>query len=491
MLIGELAYDAFSEKRNITNVKFYISTLILFALVVVIGGVCGDSVSVRSFGGTILILGVVICIRFINGKNRCAFKILMYVVLTVELLLNFNYAFSTYSTKDLKVAYGDITSAQKEYQMLDTSNGVKRSINLKNQNSTSNYGEYYNISSTGAFNSYVNNNQMNTHQIFGYGSGKNYLSSNYVSSLTANSFANIKYIQMPFYSETAFKNISQYKYLGKINSYYVFENQYAGSLGYFVDDRNIKEVKVQDTEYQDMLDVLFSDDEHKLSCDQSVTLGNRNNGFQYVDENGNELKLSDVVKHNNMNDSSTRVKMVINFTAEADGEAYIYCDQMVYLGKVVKGKKYTFTINDPRNMYHYKDNCVISVRNIETEKEMIKKAQNSEWNDIDIQNDRIRGRINCPGDGVTVFSLAFSRDWKAYVDGKEVKVQCLKNSIVYIRTSKGEHTVTLQYSPYHYSVYKGISFGCFGLVILVYILSIIYKKSKKGRAWHLIRSVER
>ena len=102
---------------------------------------------------------------------------------------------------------------------------------------------------------------------------------------------------------------------------------------------------------------------------------------------------------------------------------------------------------------------------------------------ISIKNDAINGTTNYTKDGYTLFSLGYSKNWHAYIDGKEVEILNPYNSNLMIKTPAGKHTVTLKFVPYKLKTCQFITLGfwilCGIVCLLEYIMSrrLLNKKS--------------
>ena len=79
-----------------------------------------------------------------------------------------------------------------------------------------------------------------------------------------------------------------------------------------------------------------------------------------------------------------------------------------------------------------------------------------------------------------MLSLAWDRNWHAYIDGEEVEIEDFYDAMMFVKTPAGKHTLTLKYIPYGMKESKLISlcfwiftFGLFG------VMHIIKKRKQK------------
>lgn len=271
--------------------------------------------------------------------------------------------------------------------------------------------------------------------------------------------------------------VSRYKYLGKVDAYYVYENKYACSLGYYLplilNENQEESEKIGAVSLENM----FLKDTSQLYRSQIVRLDKE---FEYIDMSGTSIPRGEVYKNKQENeDFKTRIR--INFVPNATGDAYIYLDQLVYLGKVTKGKRHAFLINYPKDAYRLMDEYSISIQNVKMEKELLEKIRQNNWKNITLKHDTVEGDIDFQEDGAMMIALAYCKDWNAYIDGMSTKVYCFNDSNMVIKTKKGKHKVTLKYVPYHYALYQGISLLFFGITLGFALLEYFMKKRKERR----------
>lgn len=459
-LCGEIIYDCKALKVRLGRTKNAMIVLGLFVLAVLMQGFEKEFISTSGLVGSISVMVVLTVGVMLYNEKRNSLSLLIMGLLMVELFANYCYAVKEYNVEDLAVGYGDVNNAQKEYALLENSNGVDRSINIVNQNEIRNYGQYFNLSNTGAFNSYINNYQMNTNQMFGFGHGRNFISSNYSSSVVGCSLANIRYILCPVLSMDTMNSMVKYKYIGKSNAYYIFENDLACSLGYYVPLKfqgNRLEVKNNVTS----LESIFMPDTGELYQGQTIQLNQEYNSFHYTDINGNIISQEEAVKKANSNEI---IKMKIDFKAQSSGDAYIYLDQLIYLGRVSKGKRAEFVINSSKDTYRFMDKYNISIQNPKAEKKLLTEIKENNWENVSLKNDALEGTVDFDEDGSMMFALAYSKNWQAYVDGKKVKLYSFNDGNMLIKVDRGKHNIELRYVPYLYNYYQCIS-GIFFVII--------------------------
>ncbi len=491
-LLGEIAYDCVIVIRKITKTEV---ALMLCALVTLCLVIIGWRTDLDVWGSIAWIAVVYSCIAigFMWIKRTEKIRQMLMILLAVELSIQFCYSVNSVNTSDLMTSYGNINNITEKYSTItDLAVCGVRSINISSYNDTSNSGQYYNSGNINIFNSYVDFAQMKTNRLFGYSYGGNNIKSNYCSSLEGSSLAGVKYIWLPMASIEKHQNIERYEYLGQLGGYYIFENPYAIAAGFIVPEQGIKkQLSFGTPGGEDSLSSYYGREYDDISCNQLVTYEAGKNSFYYTDGLHQKITVDQLLQKENDKDQKTHiVKMVISFDANASGDAYIYMDQMVYLGNVEKGNRYEFTINYPRDAFHNRSQYVIDIRNTEVEKRFLKDVKKSSLKNVIQKNDTIYADCKNVQDGYLMFSLSYSKNWRAYIDGQETEVKCYNDSTMYVEMPEGEHKVILRYIPYHYRMYQLISVGLFGMLI---IFKMILKfrlygwEKKRGKAVLLVK----
>jgi uncharacterized membrane protein YfhO len=91
---------------------------------------------------------------------------------------------------------------------------------------------------------------------------------------------------------------------------------------------------------------------------------------------------------------------------------------------------------------------------------------------------KIEGNLNATYDGTMLFSIPYDAGWSVYVDGKKADTFAIKNALLGINLSAGQHTIVLKYTP------VGLIKGCILTFICIMILigiGIFNRLRKRGR----------
>lgn len=106
--------------------------------------------------------------------------------------------------------------------------------------------------------------------------------------------------------------------------------------------------------------------------------------------------------------------------------------------------------------------------------EAILKLQKSQLDIKRISRNIFEGNIYSDTNKYLFISIPYEKGWKAYVDGKETKIEKAVDSFIKIRIDSGNHDVKLVYTP------NGYILGIF-ITIISYIIFISYIHYKKRR----------
>lgn len=106
--------------------------------------------------------------------------------------------------------------------------------------------------------------------------------------------------------------------------------------------------------------------------------------------------------------------------------------------------------------------------------EAILKLQKSQLDIKRISHNIFEGNIYSDTNKYLFISIPYEKGWKAYVDGKETKIEKAVDSFIKIRIDSGNHDIKLVYTP------NGYILGIF-ITIISYIIFISYIHYKKRR----------
>ena len=256
-------------------------------------------------------------------------------------------------------------------------------------------------------------------------------------------------------------SIRTFNYLDTSGSQYLYENPYALSLGFMVDNsyenwnHNVKrpEYVLNDFVQKTTGTTRFMFDDETLpaltgeGCDVSDTGSGQ---YSYT-------------KTNKDDEGSIKVSMDIT-----DGKTrYIYykasnCDKL----KVSQNdsvKTYSDTrghIVELGSSGHVdlefvtdKDHTSGTIElylfsyNEDVFQEFYNEVSQNQWEISEWSSAHIEGTINADEDGIMFTSIPYDKGWSVKVDGKKVTTDSIDGTLMYIHLTAGEHTVEMTYTP--------------------------------------------
>ena len=117
----------------------------------------------------------------------------------------------------------------------------------------------------------------------------------------------------------------------------------------------------------------------------------------------------------------------------------------------------------------------------------VKALKDDVMTDVDFHNDNnsnstneITGKISLKENKILCLTIPYSKDWKAYVDGKEVELLRANTAFSGLALTKGEHKIRL---VYHTAGFKlGIIMSAVGVLAFIALIVVrIVRKKKKPR----------
>jgi uncharacterized membrane protein YfhO len=489
-LIAELAFDGFLELYNIS----LRATILLCASLAAFFAICqygSDGNPSFSFFCTIAVI-ILYSILIIQNKYRQgAGKIMLSMTLTaligMEMCANMLHSIRSYGTEEISL-YSNYESVGKDiHEILSPNSGFYRicypSVDVPN------LGMVYNTPSSGVFNSYVTNHQKNLNEFFGFYNAVNCITANYDSTPLGNMLAGNRYLFIHNWQHMPLKDLAYYKYLGNYNDYFIFENKYALSLGYYVPN-NLASIFSEDGNYPGVYNDFVKQyidsgrdlfETHIINYDET---GKGENTFSFTDAYGKPIDFNEAQKI--YDEASTILEpvsslyMKIKLSSQTEGCAYLYSGEFAALGNAKAGKESEYTTIFPDQITSLLKQYPVLVLNQDVLDEFYKIISSYQLTDVNFPKDAISGTTDYPKEGYTMFSLAYDRNWHAYIDGKKVKVEDPLNSCLMVKTPAGKHTITLKYIPYGMKACRIVSLLCLLLTLGLYFGGRIYQKKKRN-----------
>ena len=399
-----------------------------------------------------------------------------YYIFIAAALLEFSantiYAANTWNYIAIQ-QYDDYSETANIYQQLSSGGSYSRSVFLAMR--VFNQGQYYNTGCINSFGTCLNLGQLMLSQEYGFNATTNSIYSEYSSTPLHTSLSSCRYLLLPIVTEHPICDLSNYKYLGIWqDTYYVYENPNYCALGFYypaeADKQKLDPASLGT--YPNNLSKAYCGDKTsvyhygmiKYNTDPSAE-----NAFYFTDASGrqitpeegrsllNNLSISDL--------RSSQVKMHINYTVSKDAYYYLSAYGLTSLGRLHSGQN-SFTINLPNELVLNDKQYNLLQYDKEGAQKLLDVIHENQLTDIQISNDTITGTSNYSKAGYTIYSLGYSKNWHAYIDGKEVETLNPYDTNLMIPTPAGKHTVTLKFIP-QYLMECQIVTLCFWILVLL------------------------
>ncbi|MFU0827476.1 MAG: YfhO family protein [Lachnoclostridium sp.] len=151
-------------------------------------------------------------------------------------------------------------------------------------------------------------------------------------------------------------------------------------------------------------------------------------------------------------------------------------DYLINLGYQADPMKSCEIIFDKTGLFHL-SNIQIFTLPMSQYEEQIKARKECVLQDIRLYNNRITGRYRSGKDSLLFLSIPYSKGWKAYVDGKKVKVVPAFVMYMALPVAAGDHEIELYYETPYKST--GIAVSAGGGIL--FLCTMIWQKTKKKK----------
>ncbi|MBQ7066342.1 MAG: YfhO family protein [Lachnospiraceae bacterium] len=486
-LLAEIAYDGICQIKSVSIKKYTLLTgiLIVFFLICQF---CSNGNSSYSWIITLIfcLIYLVFHMFFMKYKQTFYSKLLVGFLI-LELGLNMTYAIGNFE-HNYMLYYGDYCSIEEDIrqELSDDSDYFRSSFPAS---WLSNTGQIYHTGANSLFNSFVSQHQLNTNGIYGFYASGNLMTSNHISTPLGMSLSSSRYIFLPKYATGITEGLQHYNYIGTSDIYYVFENPNAFSLGIYApfEAAHLDSLDFVPDFFNDLISLYTKSDKplyitQYLEYDDTESLPN---SFYFSDGLGNTISLDEAAdiylnkRNGNSFSSLKELRIHVTYIPEANGFAYLCASELAPLTKCKAGETVTKEIYFPNSFTELRSAYNYIIMDTEVLKNFFAEAAKNQLENISIINDTITGTTNYEKDGYTMLSLAWDRNWHAYIDGSEVEIEDPYNSFMMIKTPAGKHTLELRYIPYGMKVCKGISLGFWILTVILYVTNHLLKHRKK------------
>lgn len=472
-LIAVISFDALIELKKISMPKF----ISLAAIICAFLSACfyfGKDVSKLSFGISMLFIILYVIFFILYHKKRALYLIAASMIFICEISANMLYSTSQYNLTSFATvnSYTELTNLidkefRKDNPLLRTSFPSAFATNM---------GLIYNMGSNSLFNSFVTEHTVNCNYNLGFYSGVNNISSNYNGTPFGHMLGSTNYIMIPIYNNMPIEDLNQYEYIGKFNHYYIYKNNYALPIGYYVpyEISNLYKSTGYLPSFINQFSELFLPNQNPILSDYYIEYDEStksDNSFYCTNKQGEILTAEETTNlYEELKDDANcftmrDIKMHLNLNPSVSGTGYLITNEIVGLGQLDLSQNnktlfYPNAITPFREAYNY------TVFNQSSFENLYQEMSKNILTDIVFEKDTIYASSNYDKDGYTMFSIAWDPNWHAYIDDKEVEIEDILQSFIFIKTPSGKHTIKLKYIPKGVNLYTIISIIFWGISIL-------------------------
>ena len=360
--------------------------------------------------------------------------------------------------------------------------------------STSNDSALLGVNGVSIFSSTANSNILQFAKAFGFGGGVSTNSYTYQeSSPFTNLMLNIKYLISPSGDHIDTTHTEFIKQSGDVK---LLKNKYYLPQGFMVNEAllNFDAEKASENPFENQNEIFKLATGISGDLYQNIEL----DSHEFFKDDSFKITSTDKNKYSFTSSDKTKDPFVkFNYTIPCDGTAFAYFDYnsgsayhvdsnindsrvienqtfspyIMQIGDVKLGDKLSIN-SKPMNKKNGEFSIYCCMLNEELFLQGYEKLCQSTFNCTESSDTKIKGTINVKEDGLFYTSFAYDKGWKAYVDGKEVEITPVSNSLIAFKLAAGEHEIELKFFP------KGLTEGIIIAVsaMLIFLLAIIIDK---------------
>lgn len=491
-LCAVISYDGLRVLKT-TNLKKYSLYTLMIIIFFCLCQFISKGNSLKAFITTICLTLMYWILHLIYKRKiicQVKYQKILAVVLFLELSVNMFYTVSNYGLNTIVFAGSYEEQAEFNNSRLQLDKNIYR-VTIPGSYQL-NPGSMYDAPTGSLFNSYVTAHQSNLNFHYGFASGVNYTVNNYNNTPLGLALSGTKYCFVPVYSALALPDLVNYEYLGCFENNYIFEVPHTLSLGFYAPDEVIdlqENSQFIPNFWNDFVSLYTSDDSDPIYELQLLEFDNNftsvPNTYYFSDINHSTISCEEadgIIDEMAATTSSQVIRdlyLNIHISPETAGNIYLYMNEFVPLGYIDQASDISMAYPNPTPASP--DYCYYVTFNEQIFEEFITEASKNQLEEIKIEDNHITGITDYDQDGYTVLSLAYDRNWTAYLDGEKIEILDPYNSFMVLKTPAGKHTIELIYEPY--GMKASLIISCFSIVmtLTIYIISIKKKGNKKQK----------
>ena len=429
----------------------------------------------------LIIIGLIMYLR--KDKIKKILKIILFIVVIVEMFINFKLCFLTNSDMKMTGSYHnyyegtcdtlnnldkDFSRVDSEYRYSYLDSWVCNNNTITTSLSTNN-GDLYRF--------WMNNGGSVTYTTIFYDLNKLPIFDSLFGVKYIVSDDELEDTLYEFQQTFQVKKFSFVKNAEEIKTKYIYINPYALSLGYLIPRDNNKiynSIKAKNS-YQSLNRLMKT----LTGNDKDVLVPYKQ---KYKGKGNYEVDINNDSKYIYL---SFKYDVSINWTIYDSiyvNNEYATSSNSEDIGTLKIDNKY------PNSKINIKvggmettkenKNMVTFYLDLDTFKEDVEILKKHQLKNIKVNGNKMSGEIRVDKDSTLFTSIPFEKGWKVYVDGKKTNYTKVAGEFIGINLNKGHHKIKMVYYPHHLSI--GI-IGSFISLSLLIFYELYIKKCKERK----------
>lgn len=473
-----LAYECYISKNKLITKDIIILVISLLLSFFIIIAYSQEIYIIWTFIFLILIFTLILLTK--NKSKK--FEVLLSIAVIAEIFTN-GYL-SIYTSSDLPMGkYSSYDSLKKLASLNNFDDNYRIIYNYSYTDFTNDTLLLNKNSSVRYFSSVINGNVLKFFERNMSGVGNNnYMLSAYDSPMLISLLGN-KYLYLTdelnnsIYKKIESYEIESYNYTIKdneIKTVYLYENPYALSLGYIIENDCTYEKEMDLIDYQNNIIKAFTGSNKDVLIRLNYTLNT--NSEICANSNLYSCKTYNIV--NNTNNVLIYVHSLFDrYSLDSNIKRYIDVNKPLLLSTINNNIDLTLEYSN------YVDDSFFSVSTYNESNliENLSILQENMLENIKINGNILTGEINSSKKGILFLSIPYNEKFKIYVDGKKVNYYpLLDKSFIGLDIEKGMHNIEIRYIDENFKWY--IIATIFSLIITIVLYYFINKSISKRLA---------
>lgn len=358
-------------------------------------------------------------------------------------------------------------------------------------NTTSNECTYFGLNNASMFNTFTHHGL----QKFMFKTG-NIGSENTIrlsrDNVFLDMFLGVKYDYIGINIDEKYNDNFSYQYLETINNLKVYENKYALSLGYLIDEnliyddiknlnqfdalnkisKQISGIEIFKAQSFEIVDYIDCEVPKKEGFYQSFTRKGNDVviGHEYiVDEDRNDYMY---LHFNNLK----KVRIFINNALILENKI---SQNMIEIGELKKGDKVRIEIYSNNNSIDYRYNLFLYSLDQDKFIECYNKLKNYQLEILEYEEGYIKGKITAVDNKKLLITIPYTNNWNVYLNGTKIEPQLFCETFICLNLEEGENLIELEYKDSSFKLGILLSILGVSLACIYYWFNFIINKQKQ------------